>query len=335
MSHPRIVIVSPALASSNNGNWQTAWRWSQLLQAEFDCTIVQEWQGEPYDVMLALHARRSAESIAGWARARATSADVPGLAVVLTGTDLYRDIQTDTSAQASLQFARRLVVLQECAPQTLPATWRSKARVIFQSVEKQVSVAKKADGLPVFRAVMVGHLREEKSPETLFQAAQWLAAHQDIQIEHIGAALDPALGAQAQACAAANANYHWLGSLSHEATLQHIQQAHILIHASRMEGGAHVIMEALCSATPVLASRIEGNIGMLGGDYAGYFPLGDAPALADLLIACRNDVVQAGHRADASIGLYQTLQAQCAQRAPLFDPRHEQAALIQLVRELL
>jgi putative glycosyltransferase (TIGR04348 family) len=308
------------------------------LQTQFDCTIVQAWQGEPYDVMLALHARRSAESIARWAEARAAQTDAPGLAVVLTGTDLYRDIQVDVAAQASLQLARRLVVLQECAPQALPGEWRGKARVIFQSVEKQVSVVPKADVSPVFRAVMVGHLREEKSPETLFQAAQLLAAHQDIQIEHIGAALDPALGEQAQACAAIHANYHWLGSLSHETTLQHIQQAHILIHASRMEGGAHVIMEALCSGapgTPVLASRIDGNVGMLGADYAGYFPLGDAHALADLLIECRADVVQAGNRAYASNGLYQTLQAQCVQRAALFDPAHEQAALIQLVRELL
>lgn len=329
MSHPRIVIISPALASSNNGNWQTAWRWSQLLQAEFECTIAQEWQGEPYDVMLALHARRSADSIARWAQARGTKADAPGLAVVLTGTDLYRDIQVDAAAQASLQFARRLVVLQDCAPHALPEKWRAKARVIFQSVEAPMPLLKKVSvpaGASAFRAVMVGHLREEKSPETLFQAVQLLAGRMDIQIEHIGAALDPLLGEQAQACAAAHANYHWLGGLSHQATLQHIAQAHVLIHTSRMEGGAHVIMEAVRSEVPVLASQIEGNVGMLGADYAGYFPFGDARALADLLITCCD---QSEH------DLYQTLQRQCALRAPLFEPAHEQAALTRLVKELL
>lgn len=326
MSRPRIVIVSPALASSNNGNWQTAWRWSQLLQSQCDCTIVQQWQGEPYDAMLALHARRSADSIARWAAVQGGATDATGLAVVLTGTDLYRDIQTDAAAQASLRMARRLVVLQDAAPQALPAALRAKARVIFQSVPKQTPVSKPKG---VLRAVMVGHLRAEKSPETLFQAMPMLAAYPDIQITHIGAALDAALGAQAQACAARYSNYQWLGNQAHEITLQHIQEAHLLIHTSRMEGGAHVIMEAACSGTAVLASHIDGNVGMLGADYAGYFPFGDAAALTDSLIRCRQDM---DGTAD---GLYQTLQAQCAQRADLFDPSHEQAALIQLVQELL
>ena len=63
-------------------------------------------------------------------------------------------------------------------------------------------------------------------------------------------------------------NYRWLGALPHEATRRHIQQAHLMIHTSRMEGGAHVIIEAVVSGTPVLASRIDGNIGMLGDDFA-------------------------------------------------------------------
>jgi glycosyltransferase involved in cell wall biosynthesis len=90
-----------------------------------------------------------------------------------------------------------------------------------------------------------------------------------------------------------------------------------------MEGGAHVLMEAVCSGTPVLASRIEGNVGMLGEDYAGYFDHGDARALAHLLLRCRTDAVFFGH-----------LQAQCAARAPLFAPSLEQAALQQLVQAL-
>ena len=32
MNPLRIVIVSPALADANNGNWQTARRWQRLLQ---------------------------------------------------------------------------------------------------------------------------------------------------------------------------------------------------------------------------------------------------------------------------------------------------------------
>jgi glycosyltransferase involved in cell wall biosynthesis len=44
-----------------------------------------------------------------------------------------------------------------------------------------------------------------------------------------------------------------------------------MVLASHMEGGANVIIEAVCAGVPVLASDIGGNRGMLGDDYAGYF----------------------------------------------------------------
>lgn len=324
MKCPRVLIVCPASASANNGNWQTARRWSRLLRTVFAVSIAQTWNGEPFDVMLALHARRSADSVARWARARDANAEAPGLGVVLTGTDLYRDIQTNASAQASLAHAQSLVVLQERAPDALPSALGPKVRVIFQSATSRQSTVKTPRHL---RAVMVGHLRDEKSPQTLLAAARLLQGHPDILLDHIGEALDAELGAQAQACAADCRHYRWLGGLPHEATRRQIQRAHVLVHASRMEGGAHVVMEAVCSGTPVLASRIAGNVGMLGSDYAGYFEAGDARGLADLLLRCRADQTRA-------TGIYRQLQAQCAQRAPLFAPASEQAALIALVQDL-
>jgi hypothetical protein len=57
-----------------------------------------------------------------------------GLAVVLTGTDLYRDIATDAAAQRSLALAQALVVLQELgAAGAARARCVASARVIFQS----------------------------------------------------------------------------------------------------------------------------------------------------------------------------------------------------------
>ena len=328
MKQPRILIVSPALANANNGNWQTASRWSRMLHPAFHTTIALAWNGEPFDAMLALHARRSADSIAAWAKAQGTSAQAKGLAVVLTGTDLYRDIQTDPAAQASLRLAQRLVVLQECGPDALPEALRSKAQVIFQSVTTRQAVVKPQRHL---RAVMVGHLRDEKSPQTLFAAARLLKDRPDILIDHIGEPLDAALGEQARATAATCPGYRWLGGVPHEATRRHIQRAHLLVHASKMEGGAHVVIEAVCSATPVLASHIPGNVGMLGGDYPGYFAHGDAQGLADLLVRCRAHQLAPS----APDSPYPQLQARCAQRAPLFAPQVEQAALLKLVHDLL
>ena len=327
MSTPaRIVIVSPALADANNGNWQTARRWQELL-APHEVRIVKDWpdpasrkaKARPDDVMLALHARRSAGSIAAWA---ARPAGSQGLVVVLTGTDLYRDIQADENARHSLALAAQLVVLQERGPNDLPAVLRGKTRVIFQSGTALPPASKPPLGTQL-RAVMVGHLREEKSPQTLFEAAQLLAGEAGIFIDHIGEPLDVALGEQARATAAACPHYRWLGGQPHAATRRHIQRAHVLVHTSRMEGGAHVVMEAVLSATPVLASRIPGNVGMLGQDYAGYFEPGNAQALADVLKRCRQDA-----------GWLAQLQTQCALLASLFAPEAEAAALHQLVQDL-
>ena len=82
--------------------------------------------------------------------------------------------------------------------------------------------------------------------------------------------------------------------------------------------------EAVRSGTPVLASRIDGNVGMLGADYAGTFEWNDAGALATLVARARDDpAMLAG------------LAAQCRQRAPLFEPRRERATLLRLLSDLL
>lgn len=317
------------MAASNNGNWQTARRWREFLAESCQVRITQHWADTPEqrdDVMLALHARRSADSIEAWARAHGGR----GLAVVLTGTDLYQDIGVDPQAQRSLELAQRLVVLQELGMEALPQGLRGKARVIYQSTPSQQPLPKPAT---VLQAVMVGHLREVKSPRTLFQAARLLAGRGDIRIDHIGEALDPELGQQALATQRDCPAYQWLGALPHDETRERIRRAHLLVHASAMEGGAHVIMEAVCSGTPVLASRIAGNVGMLGPGYGGYFAHGDAAGLAALLLDCRQGQLALG---DApSTPLLARLGAQCGLRAPLFAPETERAALLRLVADLM
>jgi putative glycosyltransferase (TIGR04348 family) len=322
MSFSSVVIVSPALADANNGNWRTAERWCRMMAPDHSARIVTAWPdaGAARDtLMIALHARRSAASIRAWADAHPGR----GLAVVLTGTDLYQDILHDEAARRSLALAQRLVVLQECGPDALPPEHRGKARVIFQSQPGQASEPRPEDGL---HAVMVGHLRAVKSPQTLFEAARLLKDRPDIRIDHIGDdAADAALGTQARATQRECPHYRWLGALPHDETLRAIRRAHVLVHTSAVEGGAHVILEAVRSGTPVLASRVPGNVGMLGAGYGGYFPHGDAAALAGLLAECAQD---------PAAGLLARLRAQCAQRAPLFDPEAERSALLSLLHEL-
>jgi putative glycosyltransferase (TIGR04348 family) len=326
MSRPSVVIVSPALADANNGNWQTARRWASFLTDLASVRIAKAWPDAAASrdrLMIALHARRSAPAIAAWAHERGSS----GLAVVLTGTDLYKDIRSDASAQHSLAVAPRLVVLQELGVDELPAQHRAKARVIYQSVPSRRPVDKTRRRLV---ALMVGHMRDVKSPQTLFDAARLLRDRDDIAIRHIGGAEEEVWAQRARETEAACPNYRWLGPLAHAETRRAIQRAHVLAHTSVMEGGAHVIMEAVCSGTPVVASRVAGNVGMLGADYEGYFEHGDAAGLARLLVASRDS-----QAADdpARVGLAR-LRAQCALRAPLFAPETERRAVRQLIHEL-
>jgi putative glycosyltransferase (TIGR04348 family) len=317
MRKPPIVIVTPALADANNGNWQTARRWATMLGSAHPVRLAAAWAEGDDALMIALHARRSAPAIQAWKRVHPHRP----LAVVLTGTDLYRDIAVSDDAQRSLVLADRLITLQSLGPDSLPAEHRSKARVVLQSAPGRRTLPKTTRHL---RAVMVGHLREEKSPITYLDAARRLAGRADIRLDHIGTALDPALGELARSMALAVPTYRWLGGLPHVEARRRIQAAHVLVHPSRMEGGAHVVIEAITSGTPVLASRIDGNVGLLGNDYEGCFPVGDAAALAALLERCRDEPA-----------MLVRLQEQCARRAALFHPDHERAALLALADELL
>ena len=326
MKKPSLCIVTPALADANNGNWQTARRWAHMLAGHYRVRLAKQWPDstttdDGTDILLALHARRSAASVAAWAKAYPAKP----LVLALTGTDLYRDIATDASAQQSLALAHRLVVLQEQGPQELPEALRSKCRVVFQSSTARQTLPKTHAHV---RAVMVGHLREEKSPQTLFEAARLIQPDEAIYLDHVGHALDPALGDAARQTQRDCPHYRWLGGQPHAATRGRIQRAHLLVHPSRMEGGAHVIMEAVLCGTPVLASRVPGNVGMLGSGYAGYFAPGDAGALVALLRRCRSELAQGG-------GALASLQAQCAARAPLFSPQAERAALLAVLAELV
>lgn len=309
--------MTPALADANNGNWQTAHRWSRLLSGAYRVRLAAQWSNHDDALMIALHARRSAHSVVSW-RER-----YPGrpLVLVLTGTDLYRDIACDADAQRSLELADKLVVLNALGARALPAHLQDKAHVVLQSCSARVAVGKSPNYL---RALMVGHLRSEKDPQTYFEAARLLAHDANIHFDHIGAALEPDLGQQAQALHAACPNYRWLGSLSHDATRRRIQRAHVLVHPSRMEGGAHVVIEAVRSGTPVLASHIDGNVGLLGAGYAGYFAAGNAAELSVKLV---------------ELHLHRGSLAQLAQQAQAcsvqFDAENEARSLQSLLAPLI
>lgn len=93
--------------------------------------------------------------------------------------------------------------------------------------------------------------------------------------------------------------------------------------SSRMEGGASVLSEAIAASVPILASRIDGNVGILGADYPGYFDVGNTTQLARLL-----------SRAETSPEYLAELKAWSKGLAVLADPAREEQAWSDLFSEL-
>ncbi len=313
----RVFIVTPAGRRSRSGNRNTAVRWASLLRdAGHKVKVDTSWDGQAIDVLIALHARRSHASIMRY-RTR-----IPGgaLIVALTGTDLYRDIAHDADAQASMTLADRMIVLQDQGAKELAPQLRAKTRVVYQSA---VPLPRQAPLKRCFEIAVIGHLREEKDPFRAALATTYLPDASTIRVVHMGAALSPEFEQEARDLMRRQPRYQWLDELPHWRVRQHLARARALVISSRMEGGANVASEALAADVPVLASRISGNIGMLGADYAGYYPVEDERALAALM-----------WRFESDARFRRQLEHQCARRKPLTSADRERDTLAALIAEL-
>ena len=306
-----ILIVTPAPPTLQTGNRTTAERWSQILtELRHQVRVADDWADwgnkQHPDLLVALHARRSFPAIDRFHRAH------PGVPVVvaLTGTDLYHDIESSAEAKQSLEIADRLIILQPCGADSLPAHLRGKCRVIFQSAE--AAEAPDPPAANVFQVCVLAHLRAVKDPLRAAYAARGLPAGSRLQVAHAGGALDPELGGEAQHEQRRNPRYHWLGDLSREQALRLLAGSHLLAVTSLLEGGANVVSEAIAASVPVVSTRIPGSVGILGPDYPGYFPTGDTQALARLL-----------QRAETDPAFYADLKRRIRDLQPLVDPQRE------------
>lgn len=313
----RILIVTPAPPRSRKGNRITALRWARLLrELGHRVVLAESFSNQPADLLIAMHAKRSAASVAAF---HELQPDAP-LVLALTGTDLYRDIKTSRAAQRSLELADRLVLLQPAGVDSLPLQVRGKARVIRQSA---TGLSKLPTPLSsVIEVAVIGHLRPVKDPFRAAIAARSLPDSSRIRVVHIGAALSEAMATQARAEMQRNPRYRWLGELSPAASKRRLARARLLVLSSQIEGGANVISEAIAVGTPIIASRISGTIGLLGEDYSGYFDVGDTASLRALL-----------QRAEEDSRFYDELRRSCRALLPLAKPRRERDDWGRLIQE--
>jgi putative glycosyltransferase (TIGR04348 family) len=267
-------------------------------------------------LLIALHARKSHDSIK---RFVSLMPHAP-LVVCLTGTDLYRDIITDASAQESLRLATRIVVLQEMALHELSAAAREKAWVIYQSAKPVKPTAPLKNQ---FEIAVIGHLREEKDPFRCAMALGYLPRSSRIRTCHMGRAMSNEMEKQALQWMEHEPRYRWIGEIPHWQVRKRLARSRAMVISSRMEGGANVISEALAAHVPVIASHIPGNIGMLGEEYNGYYAVEDEHNLARLL-----------QRLETDGGFCTALKKQCAARLHLVHDKREAASLVKLVKDI-
>lgn len=317
-------IATPAPAGTTAGNRVTALRWAQRLrELGWRVQIGTAWAGEPCDLLVALHARKSHGSLADHARAHPEAPRI----LALTGTDVYEELLGDPAARESLELAARFIVLQPLALHRLPAHVRERARVIRQSavIPPAAAAAAAAPALPPgFTACALAHLRDVKDPLLAARAVLLVPERARLRIVHLGAALDEGWADRArEAERAMHGRWSWLGARPRGEALRVLAGSRLLVLTSRSEGGANVVTEAIAAGVPVLSTRIEGSLGILGDAYPGYFAVGDAAGLAQLLVRCEDEP-----------SFLEELRACVVALRPLVDPAHERASWRDLLREL-
>jgi len=314
-----ILLLTPVERTSRKGNRITTDRWERLLtELGHSVDVRLDLDGPVPDVLLALHARRSAGAVEQFSREHP---DRP-IVLALTGTDVYRDIHEVKCARESLDRADRMIVLQPEAIEEVPSSLRDRVHVVYQSIdyEPEEEVSPMED---CFEVSVIGHLRSVKDPFRVESASWLLPDDARVRIHHVGGELEEGMAEEARRRARDNPRYRWLGEKPREETLKLLARSRVLVHSSVMEGGAHVISEAIACRTAVLASDIPGNRGLLGASYPGFFALRDEEELAELML-----------RAERDEAFLDDLEARVSERRHLVDPENERRALAEVLSSL-
>ncbi len=312
MSLLDVLIYSPYHTDDVAGNTVTAQRLArQLGESEEEKWAVKIITPQDELVqarcLIVLNAWRSRQVIERFQEKNPEASVV----IILTGTDINHEKIHDDQWEVRQTMAKvdRLVVLQAEAVKNLPVELKSKCEVILPSVNLPPGLKHQGSEGGQFRVILAGRFRPEKRPELVLAACRDLPSNTELSLEWYGAMTSD------QA-----AHFSWKGEVCQQELWQEIALSDAFLNASSEEGGANAVCEAIALGVPVIASRISGNIGLLGRCYPGYFEEGE---LSSFLEKVSQDRV-----------LYGEMKAAVIERQPLFDDRQESQAWRSLVRAL-
>lgn len=313
-----ILLITPAAADSRSGNRTSAVRWAKIFRhLGHQVTIATHYDKQTADMLVALHAWRSADAITQFTDAHPQHPCI----VVLTGTDIYRFIHSHPNPTlSSIQRATLLVGINALAAQTLPHKYRDKVRIIFQSTHYLPPRPQNKNG---FKVCVAGHLRHEKDSLRPAYAVRTLPKQSQISIQHFGKAHSIEWAKQARLETARNARYQWHGEHPTSELFGQYAKSRLFVLPSRMEGGANVVSEAIQARLPIVASRIDGNVGLLGEDYPGYFEVENTQELRNILL-----------KAEQNKHFYSQLERACRKKQRLFSQSNERQQWQRLFAEI-
>ncbi|MFK7770382.1 MAG: selenoneine biosynthesis selenosugar synthase SenB [Mariniblastus sp.] len=335
----RFLIVTPAPEGSTKGNRITATRWASIIRSLGHHVSIEERfhflksrstsshanNSQPhFDVLVALHARKSAQSVSNFRSVFPNGRVV----VAFTGTDIHLEKSNATrkhksQIELSLALSDRVILLEPHSVRLLAASIKQKSVVIIQS-----SLPVKTKPMPLsswFEVSVIGHLRTVKDPFRAAAAARLLPDDSRVRIVHFGAALTAAMETRAQREGQENPRYRWMGAVKHAEAKRRLARSRLTVLSSRSEGGPAVVSEAIVNDVPILASRMDATIGLLGDDYPGLFDFGDTRQLSQLI-----------YRSETDPKFYKSLVAKCKERKKQFSPateRHAWESLIELLQD--
>ena len=317
----KILLITPALTNSRAGNRVTAIRWKNILTELGHRVTVKvstddiTQTSKKNDTMLALHAWRSAASIDSFNQ----QFPQKPLIVALTGTDLYKFIHSHPKPTLrSIKQADALITLHDLAHLAIPKSARKKVQIIYQSA---ALIKRKANkNKRFFDVCVIGHLREEKDPLRTAYAVRKLPDDSRIRVKQYGKAHKPIWERRAKKEIQVNSRYKWYGEVPHWKINQLYANADLMVLSSKMEGGANVISEACTAGLPIVASDIDGSIGLLGSNYPGYYLCGNTSSLRELLIKAEMDKL-----------FLARLTKACQAKANLFTYKKEKSSLKKLI----